>query len=245
MTVMRETGQIVVCTWEGTLHQLLLLRGRLRQVEIKSPCGHRIIFLLCVQVAGHEYLALSCHRCHSIKLMNLNKQMGKSSESQLVQYEVITAFIGEYVGRMCHGEENRLFVLSGDKVLVLNISSTNFTEVRIIRTGQYVSLCYVPDPHRLLVVSNENEIRAVFGDDKIAVWRHGLNFDCLLYAPSHDVILVTDVFKNKTVPLHPGTGLQMQEISLYKDEREIRAMCLFNDQIIVACDGRISYFRLK
>ena len=163
MIVMRETGRIVVSTRVGTLHQLSLQEGRLIEQEIQPPCKHGNIHLLCVQVAGREYLALSCWECENIKLMDFNKHTVDSSRSQLMQYKAITAFSGEIVWRMCQGEENRLFVQSVAGVLELNTSTTTFIKLRTISTGVsrplYV-LCYVPDPHRLLVVGDENEVRA-------------------------------------------------------------------------------------
>ena len=76
MTVMREMGLIVVSTWQLSLFQLSLQEGSLIEKEIQCPCEHYSLYLLCVQIAGHEYLALSCEECEDIKLMDLNKQKG-------------------------------------------------------------------------------------------------------------------------------------------------------------------------
>ena len=178
-------------------------------------------------------------------------QFGSSSS---IQYEVITAFSGE-VSRMCQGEENRLFVQSsGDNVLELDTSTTTFTKVRTINTGAGFSLCYVPDPHRLFVVSdgNRDEVRVVSCDDDTVEWRvkkdDDLNPGHLLYIPSHDAILVEDWKKNRVVVFNSGTGSQIQSITLPDNVHKIGGMCLFNDQIIVASEGdggRISYFSLK
>ena len=258
MTVMRETGLCVVSTQHESLFQLSLQEGRLIEKEIKRPCGHGV-WLLCVQVAGREYLALSCASCENIELMVIPKpkkgilrQFGSGSS---MQYEVITAFSGENVLRMCHGEENRLFVQSsGGNVLELDTSTTTFTKLRTIHTGRGYNLCYVPDPHRLLVVSDVEryEVRAASCDDDTVVWRlqkdNDLNPGRSLYIPSHDAILVADRMKNEVVVLNPGTGLQVQSIMLPHNVCYIRRMCLFNDQIIVESQGdggRISYFSLK
>ena len=112
---MGETGLIVVSAWEGSLFQLSLQDGHLLKNQIERPCKHDA-HLLCVRVAGREYLALSCYYCKNIKLMDLNKQLevlegnsrGQSkSDSQKVKYELITAFSGEKVFRMCHGSQNQ------------------------------------------------------------------------------------------------------------------------------------------
>ena len=249
MAVMRQTGLIVVITLNKTLNQLLPQEGRLIRKGIKHPCNHGVP-LLCVQVAEREYLALSCWMSRNIRLMDLDKQTGNISESQLIRYEVITAFSGGMVHRMCHGEENRMFVLSGIAVLELDTSTITFTKVRSISTsgsvfGVYKDLCYVPDPHRLLVVTYKNEVRATSCDNKI-VWTTECKHD-LLYSPIHGVIL--SLYKNKIVVLNPDTGSEIQSIELPDEVRNIRALCLFNNQIIMASHrkggGCISYFNLE
>ena len=208
MTVIRETGLIVVSTWTGTLHLFSLQEGRLIEMQVQPPCEHYYLYLLCVQIAGHEYLALSCYMCENIKLMDLNKQTGLSSESKLIQYEVITAFSGDEFGRMCHGEENRLFVrLHDDAVLELDTSTTTFTKVRFINTDYDHGLCYVPDPHRFLVVSYDNEFRAVTCDSNKEVWKvknGDLYAGKLAYTPTHESIIVADRSSKKVVILSPS-----------------------------------------
>ena len=251
VTVMKETGLIVVSTLDRTLFQISLQEGRLIKKYIKCPCEHHAC-LLCVEVAGREYLAVSCKWCETIKLMNLNKQKRSSSESQLIQYKLKTAFRGDKVDHMVHGEENRLFIDAGGVVLELDTSDTPFTKVRTIRSDEDLcALCYVPDPHRLLVVSGHYKVCAVSRDNNNIVWtteyrRH------FLYIPSYDVILAVNVNVNVNVNviavLNPETGSELQSICLPDSVRNIRGLCLFKNQIIVACDawgGNISYFNLK
>ena len=250
MAVMRETRLIVISTVDGTLYQFSLQEGRLIKKEIQPPCTHGYLFLLRVQVTGQEYLALSCGLCGNIKLMDFNKQAGNSSESQLIQYEAITAFSGKHVGRMCQSEENRIFVQSHGNVLELDTSTTTFIKVRTINTSstalwKLYSLCYVPDPHRLIVVGDENEVRAVSFVEKKVMWKTKLKPGCLLYAFNHDVLFLSDRSNNKVVCLDPGSGSQLQEISLPVDVQEIGAMCLVNNQIIVASSWNISHYSLK
>ena len=253
---MTEMGHIVVSTWRETLHQLSLQEGRLIETEIKSPCEHDYLYLLCVQVACVEYLAVSCNYCKNIKLMDLNKQKINSSELKLIQYEVMTVFNGKKVGRMCHGEEKRIFVQSNkDTVLELNTSTTTFTIVKAIKTGSFLSLCYVPDPHQLLVVSDLNGVRAVSCDDNTDMWvvQEDDNLDPgrLLYIPSHNAILVADWEKNKAVVLNAGNGSLIHTIPLLDDVRNIQGLCMVSGQIVVASEGmgegnrRILYFSLN
>ena len=250
MIVMRETGLIVVISGRSTLHQLSLQEALIEK-EIKRPCEHGVpVHLLCVQLAGREYLALSCGRCLSIKLMNLNKQKPNNSESQLIQPEVIIAFSGEKIGRMCHAEENRLFIHLLVDVLELDTSTTTFTKVRTVKIDSTVflyGLCYVPDPHQLLVFSCFNESYAVSFEDKQTIWR--VNSDMfsgeIVYTPTHKSIIVADRYSNEVVILSPIDRSRLQSIQLPDNVREIRALCVYNDQLIVGSEGRISYFSLK
>ena len=257
MTVMRETGLIVVSTWQGFLFKFFLLQeGRLFGNQVESPCEHDV-YLLCVRVAGREYLALSCIGCRDIKLMNLTKQHRGPTHSYscISQSEVITAFSGECVHSMCQGEENRIFVLSGDDVLELDTSTTIFTELKTIHTDLSVfrnNLCHMPDPHRLLVVSDWNEVRAMSCDDNKVVWRvtKGEDFSPShsLYIPDHNAIIIADWVKNRVVVIDPLSGSYRQTIQLPDYVCEIKCLCFFRDKIIVASKkGKmcISYFSLK
>ena len=110
-------------------------------------------------------------------------------------------------------------------------------------------LCYVPDPHRLLVVCDSDKVRAMSCDDSKEAWkvetRKGLGY--LLYAPRHKTIFVTfDVqFDSRFVVLNPSNGVEIQSIPLPDNMHEIQGVCLFNDQTVVASEGgQISYFSL-
>ena len=242
MAVMRETGLVVVRAG-GSLYQFSLQEGHLIKERIKRPCEHGYPYLLCLQISGRAYLALSCWKCRDIKLMNLNKQLSADS---LIEYEVITAFKGKWLEYMCHGEENRIFIQSRDDiVLELDTSTTAFKQVRRIKTGHSYSLCYVPDPHRLIVVSDGNEVCAVSCDNNKVVWKTRSS-DRLLYLPSHDAVLVYE--RNAVVVLNPETGSEIKSISLPDTARRLDALCLFNNQIIVggsAGGGHILYFDIK
>ena len=153
------------------------------------------------------------------------------------------------------GEENRMFVKpGGGDVLELDTSTTTFTKVRTITTGPTFRLCYVPDPHRLLVGGG---VRAVSCDDNTVLWRKpNNNFSLLLYVPSHDVILVADRSHNVVSVLDPSSGSQMQMISL-PDVLYVQGLCLRDGQIVVATKdkkdekegnyriSRIAYFSLS
>ena len=248
MTVMRETGLIVMSTAGGSLYQLSLQKGHLIEKQMKRLCEHDYLYLLCVQVVGREYLTLSCGLCGNIKLMNLNKQTENNSEPKLIQYDVITAFSDEKVGRMCHGEENRLFVESCAVILELDTSTTPFKKVKTINIdAEIYDLSYVPDPHRLLVVSLFKDLCAVSCDDKF-IWRansNDLHAAELVYMPTLESIIVADRSRNRVVILSPVNGSWLETIRLPDHVRNIRCLCVYNHQIVARSEGCISYFSLK
>ena len=182
--------------------------------------------------------------------MDLSKQKVNGFISQEMQDEVITAFSGEKVSHMRHGEHNRLFVqLKSKHVLELDISSTTFTKVKTIINDRGSLFCYVPDPFRLLVIRFENEVRAVSCDDNKTIWKvHGddnLDAGYLLYAATHESIIVSDCSRNGVVILSPIDGSRLQSIQLPDYVHDIRGLCVYNDQIIVRSEeGRISNFSL-
>ena len=250
MTVMRETGLIVVSTGHRQLFQFSLWTGRLIQKEIKPPCDH-YVHLLCVQVAGQEYLAVSCWTCRDIKLMDLYTQ--KLSFAPLIQCWVITALSGRRVKSMCQGEENRLFVGSDDTVLELDTSTTTFTKVKTINTGSAYSLCYLPDPYRLLVVSDEHgssygEVHALSCDDNEVTWRteksEDFNPGCLLFVPNNDVLLVADKNRNEIHIVNAFSGTQKQLVTLPDHVEDISGLCWFVHQIVMCSKNRISFLAL-
>ena len=246
MTVMMETGLIVMST-RNELYQFSLQEGCLIDKEIQLMCGHLSVYLLSVQVAGREYLALSCCDCKDIKLMNLNKQ----KESSELELEMIIAFSGESVYHMCQGEENRIFVrLSGSTVLELDTSTTTFNRLRTIKSGWMKNLCYMPDPHRLLVARCLGKVLAMSCEDNRVVWRIELSEHLfVLYVSSHNAILVFQSSKNRIAVLQPGTGTQVKTFRLPHNVREIKKLCLFNNKIIVLSKkdemNTLSYFSLK
>ena len=246
VTVMKETGLIVVSTLDRTLFQISLQEGRLIKKYIKRPCQHHAC-LLCVEVAGPEYLAVSCKWCETIKLMNLNKQKRSSSESQLIQYKLKTAFLGDKVEP--HGSwwrEQAVYWCRWCCTGTRHISHTIYqsqNQSEVMKT--YVPCATWPDPHRLLVVSGHYKVCAVSRDNSNIVWtteyrRH------FLYIPSYDVILAVN--ENVVAVLNPKTGSELQCIMMPDSVRALRGLCLFKNQIIVACEGwggNISYFNLK
>ena len=102
-----------------------------------------------------------------------------------------------------------------------------------------------------LVVSGHYKVCAVPRDNNNIAWTTEYR-RLFLYIPSYDVILAVNenvnVNVNVVAVLNPETGSELQSICLPDSVRDIRVLCLFKNQIIVACEawgGNISYFNLK
>ena len=271
---MRETGLIVVSTEGGSINrlfQLSLQERRLIQREVDPSCKHEGVHLLCVQIAGNDYLALSCCKCRNIKLMDFKRQLAvfegsgtvqSSSNPKKVKYEVTTAFSGENVSRMCLGNQNRIFVRTSNDILELDTSSTTFTKVNIIRSVTRFSdryyhfsqgLCFVPGPIGLLLVSSRDEIHVLSYDDNETEWfvkRRNMYPGCCLYMPSSNAVLVADRYKNRGIVL--STSSQKRQYLQLPDEiYNIRGLGWFKNQVIIASGDavkgkqRISFFSPK
>ena len=105
---------------------------------IPPPCKHNVEYYFLFLTA--ELVAVSCPQCQQIKLLKLKTK------------EFTDAFKAEWVWRMCHGGENRIFV-QGKKnevlELILEPSNLTFTKINTIHSGiqsRYSGLCYVPFP---------------------------------------------------------------------------------------------------
>ena len=76
------------------------------------------------------------------------------------------------LGRMCHGDNNNLYVYTkGGSVLELNYSTIPFTVTKALNSGLSwcCGLCYVPASQRSIVLSSD-VIRAVSVDRNEIQW---------------------------------------------------------------------------
>ena len=128
-TVMRETDKLVVSGMKDGVRSVFIFSrnwgGGLSDTTFTAPCRHQVDDLLCLQVAGYEYLAIACWDCKHIKLTDTAKPM-----------EPIIAFRGEKVNKICKGKNNRIFVSvisSEGRVLELDCSTKFFEVVRAIK----------------------------------------------------------------------------------------------------------------
>ena len=222
--------------------------------EVKGLCEHDSQKLLPVTMNNKELLAVSCFDCEMIRLLDVETR------------DVTVAFQDSrfYPGRMSHGEGDVMYVVHAVKgakpVLELNTAQVPFTgPVTTIQSGmeEYFGLCYIPSPHRLIVLSRVSEprtIRAVSLETGEKVWEVKGEVDgveCyphgMLFSPQHQVLLVADGWNCRLLVLHPGDGSHLRTIQF--DRETINELCLHQNKLVVRHhDGprvKVSYFSIN
>ena len=202
-----------------------------------------------------ELLAVSCRDCQMIRLSDVENE------------DVTVAFHDSRFrpARMSHGEGDVMYVVhavkGGFPVLELNTAQVPFTgPVRTIQSGMemYHSMCYIPSPHRLIVLSDAhagNTIRAVSAETGEKVWEVKGEVDgvqcqpCgMLFSPQHQVLLVADGRNCRLLVLHPGDGSHLQTLQLDR-EMCITELCLHQNKLVVQHNAggkeKVSYFSIK
>ena len=245
-TVMREKGKVVVSGIRDGVRSLFVFSpqfgGALRERRLQTPCGHSVDDLLCLQIAGQEYLAVACWECKDIKLIIIGEK---------VKEVPISAFSGEKVEKMCKEEKNRLFVSvtsSEGRILELDCSSTDFKEVRILSTGlDPHSLCYVSPRNLLFVCGYDHKSTKVTRcNDTAKNWAFKKEYDGkminprgFVYLRRHDRLLVADGVNSRVLVFNPSNGdyeltIDMTDPKIGRSNvGSIRRMLLYNGQIIM------------
>ena len=219
--------------------------------EVKGLCEHDQQNLLPVTMNNKELLAVSCPDCQMIRLLDIETG------------DVTVAFHDSrfYPGWMRHGEGDVMYVVpKGAPVLELNTTQVPFTgPVRTIQSGMemYYSMCYIPSPHRLIVLSdNTGLIRAVSAETGENVWGVKWEVDgvqCephgMLFSPQHQVLLVADGRNCRVLVLHPGDGSHLQTIQLDREMDAIIELCLHQNKLVVHHNAggkeKVSYFSIN
>ena len=257
---MTESGIVVLWgkTSEQTpaaIHLYNPSTGFTKLPEVKGLCQHDHQYLLPVTMNNKELLAVSCPDCQMIRLLDVETR------------DVTIAFHDSrfYPGRMSHGEGDVMYVTHSVEgavpVLELNTAQVPFTgPVRTIQSGMkgYYSMCYIPSPHRLIVLSlhPESLIRAVSAETGEKVWEVKGEVDgveCrpngLLFSPQHQVLLVADGWNYRLLVLHPGDGSHLQTIQLDREMGGIVELCLHQNKLVVHHyddhKHKVSYFSIN
>ena len=235
---MKRTGQVVADGQyrEGSSLSLYLFSVHGKHItsdKFNNSCQHSPGGLLCVEIAGKEYLAISCPKCRNIKLLDL--QTG----------QVTGVFWGKILRRMCQGEGGTLYVESAeDEVLELYCTLPVFTKTKTMNTeiesnSKYRGMCYVSSPYRYIVVTNGDKIVSTACDTNTRVWKVKQGFPLksidphgMLYSQRHHSILVADGKKSRILVLNPSNGDTTQEITL-SGMGNIISLCINNNQLVV------------
>ena len=240
-TVMREADQVVVSGMRDGVRSVFVFSrnwgGGLCDTVFTAPCRHQVDDLLCLQVAGYEYLAVACWDCKHIKLTDTTKPM-----------EPIIAFRGEKVNKMCKGKTNRIFVsvISFEgRVLELDCSTTSFEVLRAISFDMDIKgLCYLPK-HNFIVAcgyrGDSSIIRAKPGNDKEEDHKYheevveGKKIDdrSMIFLPRQNRLLVADGRNGRILILTVYLKQEDCKKMSVPNIGEIRGIILSHGQIIM------------
>ncbi len=188
-----------------------LVAGRLRQVkQVKLPCEHDNQRLLGMMVGEQKLLAVACWDCGDIKLMNLDTE---ETHQAYVSHDGAVS--------MCQGEEGRIWVFCcsdwskmNHKLRELNCSTKDFTGTgrSLDTTGFCDDMCYLPAPHKALVISCSTPVgidwmEAISCDTGQQLWSQDQGGVTL--HPNHQLLLVAH-FNNEVLLVDPSTGSTLQ-----------------------------------
>ena len=226
--------------------------------DVRALCEHEECARLHpVQIDKKELLAVSCFRCHMIRLLDI--------ESKAVT-------VGFLNGKCCPGSMTRgdddilyAFHLLNDQptfVMQLESGGVPFKSLKKkISSGLATSysMCYIPHPYKLLVFTlnmNPGIIRAVSVETKLKVWQIEGNVDDIACHPHdmqfsqhHQVLLVADGINCRILVLHPKDGSHLQTIRLKPELYAIVHLHLNQDELIIHHTAdrkeKVSYFALS
>ena len=141
--------------------------------EVRAPCEHEeCARMYPVHIEKKELLAVSCSRCHMIRLLDTKSKL------------VTVAFLNERFrpGSMSKGEGTILYALH-----TVNYQSTSVVQLesgevpfkgpkKIVHSGLATSycVCYIPHPYKLLAFTLNNHpgtIKAVSEETGRKVWQ--------------------------------------------------------------------------
>ena len=234
------------------------------ETRINAPCKHDYPFgryrLITVVQNGKDLLAMLCKKCKDIKLVDMETE----------QVTPVYQLPSDSPVGMYSGPNGGLFVTCSTGNIQQLDSSFSVTNTFNVGEWSFIGtvnrfgvnynvrpnsfLCYLPAPHNTLVVNKVSELRAVSLQDGRQVWSQkceGFKAYCLLFCPQQDVLLVSVLVKPEVRVLNPSDGSILQTIEI-PDIYYIRAMCWYNDQIVMtqwAEEGTdrilLSYYSLK
>ena len=165
-----------------------------------------------------------------------------------IQSDVATGWHGMYPG-----STGRLFAnLHTDGIVEFEIPTSTFSNT--IRRSQpsvvLSGLCYIPEPHNLVIWGSEREsmIKAVrYGTDR-QVWKvtELLGVKCrpqgMDYSAQHDVILVADGSNHRLLALYASDGRLITAILFPEQTRDVQVL---NGKVLIITQNKINCYSME
>ena len=217
-------------------------RGWKKLAEVRALCEHEECARLHpVHIEKKELLAVSCSRCHMIRLLDTESEgvtvaflHGKCNPGSMSKGDGTALYALHLVNNQPTSVielESRAVPFKGPKKKIYSGLATSY------------SVCYIPHPYKLLVFTfnkNPGIIRAVSTETGQKVWQiegkvdekechpHGMQF-----SQHHQVLLVADGINCRILVLHPKNGSHLQTIQLKPEMYAIVHLHLNQDKLIV------------
>ena len=135
--------------------------GQQSFLPINTLCKHYLYNnILSVSIEGREYLCNSCYICETIRLIDVQSN------------SVSIAYRGE-IWKMCPGEKGQLYIVSGGRLSILDVTSTNFTLKHTFRGIEDLfadHMCYISELELLVFSSQKQLFCALNSKDGHLVW---------------------------------------------------------------------------
>ena len=224
--------------------------------EARRVCKHAIdaktrYSLLPISIMGTEYMAVSCHMCDMIRLIN----------PQDPSQEPVVAYKGNRgdVGPMCLGPTGTLCVVGMYRswVSLLDCTSTKFSLKRRLYEIEDLwteNMCYI-DVHDFIVLNSKYNVRicAVRISDGHIVWDKSKEVvdgkewfpKGLAFLRHHHLFLVGDRFEKRILILSPTMGDILQTVPLQQKTQWISDLHLINDKLLVHHLNKLSYYSVS
>ncbi len=210
--------------------------GKYNYKDFPATCEHvNVTEILGIKVGTKELLAVSCYKCQTITLLNI--ETGTKS--------LVFKDHEHFLGMMCQGEEGEMFVVGHNKlvsnILHLDCSTAAFKLLQVIPTenDECSALTYIPR-HRLVAVTytlNRGGIEAVSVDSRKTMWKaNGKSANSLVYSAELNVLIAADTLMIKILRAPDGTLAQVLPLRL--DVTWLGNMSLRKDRLICHLNER-------
>ena len=223
--------------------------------KVPGFCEHEGIALLAV---SEVQVAVSCADCKKIRLYDT------------ISGDTTTVFESSFFKpkQMCYAEAKKIFIYNATTknsgtVDELKASKTAFTvQTKTVTSGirPFESMCYVPDPNKLLVFSTcfQTIIQAVNVETDTVEWElEGIIEEAmcqprdLLYSHRHHRLLLADGHNCRILVFNPDDGTHLQTLHLPLGGDYVINLSIHGEQLLVhhvsvpTQEEKVSYFSIN